>query len=73
MIKKHIELHQFAHDLRNVLSVIHSNAQILELTLAQPGLGKEQKIAEAIGRSARKMDTMIAERIDVLGKAGHSL
>lgn len=57
------DLAQLGHDLRNVLSVIYSNAQLLELLLDKAGLHDEQQIAKTVVSSAEDMNTLIEERI----------
>jgi len=58
-----IDLAQLGHDLRNVLSVIYSNAQLLELLLEKAGLEGERQIAQTVIESAEDMNTLIDERI----------
>lgn len=57
------ELAQLGHDLRNILSVIYSNAQLLELLLEKAGLHDERQIAKTVIESAEDMNTLIGERI----------
>lgn len=66
LINKPIEkqdLAQLAHDLRNVLSVIYSNAQLLELLLEKTGSSEERQIARTVIESAENMNALIDERI----------
>jgi signal transduction histidine kinase len=54
---------QLGHDLRNVLSVIYSNAQLLELLLERAGMEEEREVAHTVVESAEDMNTIINERI----------
>ncbi len=54
---------QVGHDLRNALSVIYSNAQLLELLLEKAGMKEEREIAHAVVESAEQMNTIINDRI----------
>jgi len=57
-------LRAVSHDLRNPLSAVLGQAQILERRLGKEGLPQEQKGAETIAAAARRMDIMIQDLVD---------
>jgi signal transduction histidine kinase len=63
------DLRHFSHDLRNLLSALSMNTQILELSLKQAGMEQELEIVQAIGDSVKKIEALLVERID--DPAGH--
>lgn len=50
---------KFSHDLRNSLSVIYTNAQILEFMLDKPETQKELEIVRSIHEASKKMTALI--------------
>ncbi len=64
------ELRRLSHDLKNALSAIYSYAQLLEFTLSKKHMTGEQRIAASICESAKKMDTMITDRIKDFNSRG---
>lgn len=62
--KEPLEASKFAHDMRNVLSIVFTNAQILELILEKAGSEDERKIAHAISESVAEMNAMIGNQFD---------
>jgi len=58
------ELGIVAHDIRNRLAVILSASQVLEMTMADPGMEKQRRVASSIGEAARQIDTIIRDRLD---------
>lgn len=58
-------VHTVSHDLRNPLTIINGQAQILERALDKPGQQQEAlRSAEAIVGSARRMNAMIQEILE---------
>jgi signal transduction histidine kinase len=53
-----------SHDIRNRLTSVHLNAQLLERSVIQRGLEKEQRFASILVGAARRLDTMIQELVD---------
>ena len=53
-----------SHDIRNPLTSVHLNAQLLEKALAERSLEKEQRLAAAVIGAARRLDAMIQELVD---------
>jgi signal transduction histidine kinase len=65
-IEQHHEqmLRLVSHDIRNPLTSVHLNAQLLEKALAERGLEKEQRLATVVIGAARRLDAMIQELVD---------
>jgi PAS domain S-box-containing protein len=57
-------LRLIAHDMRNPLTSVHLNAQLLGKLLAEKGLEREQRLADLVVRAARRLDAMIQELVD---------
>ncbi len=53
-----------SHDIRNRLTSVHLNAQLLEKSVTQRGLDKEQRFAAMLVSAARRLDAMIQELVD---------
>lgn len=53
-----------AHDLRNPLSIVRLNAQLLERSAASAGQGKQQRLASTIVMAAGRMDEMLQQLVD---------
>ena len=53
-----------SHDIRNPLTSVHLNAQLLQKALAERGLEKEQRLASVVIAAARRLDAMIEELVD---------
>jgi K+-sensing histidine kinase KdpD len=53
-----------SHDIRNPLTAVHLNAQLLQKALAERGLEKEQRFASVVIAAARRLDAMIEELVD---------
>jgi len=53
-----------SHDIRNPLTSVHLNAQLLEKCLAERGLEKELRLASVVIAAARRLDAMIEELVD---------
>lgn len=53
-----------SHDIRNRLTSVHLNAQLLEKSVIQRGLEKEQRFASMLVGAARRLDAMIQELVD---------
>ena len=53
-----------SHDIRNPLTSVHLNAQLLHKALAERGLEKEQRFASVVIAAARRLDAMIEELVD---------
>ncbi len=59
------DVHMISHDLRAPLTVIQGQAQLLQQGLERIGVdGRQQRSAEAILTSARRMNTMIQDLVD---------
>ena len=61
------------HELRNPLTSVQLNGQLLEQALGQPGLEKERRLAGMIVSSARKLDTLTQDLADVARLRGGQL
>jgi len=57
-------LRAISHDLRNPLSAILGQAEILKRRLGRAGLAQEQASAEAIATSAQRMNAMIQDLVE---------
>jgi signal transduction histidine kinase len=53
-----------SHDIRNPLTSVHLNAQLLHKALVERGLEKEQRLASVVIAAARRLDAMIEELVD---------
>jgi K+-sensing histidine kinase KdpD len=53
-----------SHDIRNPLTSVHLNAQLLQKALAERGLEREQRFASVVIAAARRLDAMIEELVD---------
>jgi signal transduction histidine kinase len=53
------------HELRNPLTSVQLNGQLLERALGKPGLEKERRFAAMIVSSARKLDILTQDLADV--------
>jgi len=53
-----------SHDIRNPLTSVHLNAQLLQKALAERGLEKEERFASVVIAAARRLDAMIEELVD---------
>ena len=53
-----------SHDIRNPLTSVHLNAQLLQKALTERGLEKEQRLASVVIAAARRLDAMIEELVD---------
>jgi signal transduction histidine kinase len=53
-----------SHDIRNPLTSVHLNAQLLQKALAERGLEKEGRLAAVVIAAARRLDAMIEELVD---------
>jgi PAS domain S-box-containing protein len=53
-----------SHDIRNPLTSVHLNAQLLSKVLTDKGLEKEQRLAGVVIGAARRLDAMIQELVD---------
>jgi len=53
-----------SHDIRNPLTSVHLNAQLLHKALVERGLEKEQRFASVVIAAARRLDAMIEELVD---------
>ena len=60
-------LSKLAHDLRNVISVVYLNIQVLELRLGKLDLKKETEIAAEIKSEIQKLNLLITEKMELLG------
>lgn len=58
-------IRRIAHDLRNPLTTISVQAELLQRRMSQQGQGREAEIAEAILANARRMDSLIADLVEV--------
>jgi len=65
-LEKHHEqmIRLVSHDLRNPLTSVHLNAQLLQKALTERGLEKEQRFASVVIAAARRLDAMIEELVD---------
>ena len=52
-------LQGFPHDIRNPLTSVHLNAQLLHKALAERGLEKEQRLASVVIAAARRLDSRL--------------
>jgi PAS domain S-box-containing protein len=57
-------LRLISHDIRNPLTSVHLNAQLLDKVLTEKGLEKEQRLASVVIGAARRLDAMIQELVD---------
>ncbi len=57
-------LRLISHDIRNPLTSVHLNAQLLDKVLTDKGLEKEQRLASVVIGAARRLDAMIQELVD---------
>jgi K+-sensing histidine kinase KdpD len=57
-------LRLISHDIRNPLTAVHLNAQLLDKVLTDKGLEKEQRLAGVVIGAARRLDAMIQELVD---------
>lgn len=57
-------LRLISHDIRNPLTSVHLNAQLLDKVLSDKGLEKEQRLAGVVIGAARRLDAMIQELVD---------
>ena len=53
-----------SHDIRNPLTAVHLNAQLLHKALTERNLEKEQRLASVVIAAARRLDAMIEELVD---------
>jgi signal transduction histidine kinase len=53
-----------SHDIRNPLTSVHLNAQLLQKALAERGLEKELRFVSVVIAAARRLDAMIEELVD---------
>ncbi|HEX7596659.1 MAG TPA: histidine kinase dimerization/phospho-acceptor domain-containing protein, partial [Polyangia bacterium] len=53
-----------SHDIRNPLTSVHLNAQLLEKSLADKDMEREQRLAASVIGAARRLDVMIQELVD---------
>jgi signal transduction histidine kinase len=53
-----------SHDIRNPLTSVHLNAQLLQKSLAERGLEKEERLVATVLAAARRLDAMIEELVD---------
>jgi signal transduction histidine kinase len=53
-----------AHDLRNPLSAVQINGQLIERAAAEQGLAKEARWARSIVEAARRMDDMLGKLVE---------
>ena len=53
-----------SHDIRNPLTSVHLNAQLLQKALSERGLEKELRFASVVIAAARRLDAMIEELVD---------
>jgi len=58
------DMRRFAHNLRNSMSVIYGNTQILEEYLGKKEMKKELKMIDKILHEIRKMNSLIAEELN---------
>lgn len=66
--------HTISHDLRNPLSTIQGHAQILQTMLQESQMGEKfRQSTQAILRSARRMNVMIQDLVDVARIEGGQL
>jgi signal transduction histidine kinase len=65
-LEKHHEqmIRLLSHDIRNPLTAVHLNTQLLQKALAERGLEKEQRFASVVIAAARRLDAMIEELVD---------
>jgi signal transduction histidine kinase len=65
-LEKHHEqmIRLLSHDIRNPLTSVHLNTQLLQKALAERGLEKEQRFASVVLAAARRLDAMIEELVD---------
>ncbi|HJX66028.1 MAG TPA: PAS domain-containing sensor histidine kinase [Polyangia bacterium] len=65
-LEKHHEqmIRLMSHDIRNPLTAVHLNAQLLQKALTERGLEKEQRLASVVIAAARRLDAMIEELVD---------
>jgi K+-sensing histidine kinase KdpD len=69
-VSRTLEQHQeqmlrlVSHDIRNPLTSVHLNAQLLSKVLTDKGLEKEQRLASVVIGAARRLDAMIQELVD---------
>lgn len=57
-------LRLISHDIRNPLTSVHLNAQLLNKVLTDKGLEKEQRLTGVVIGAARRLDAMIQELVD---------
>ena len=62
------KISKLSHDLRNSLSVVYSNAQLLELLTEKSG-GDVHKTAGQLTQSIQDMETLLTERVQALRDA----
>jgi signal transduction histidine kinase len=53
-----------SHDIRNPLTSVHLNAQLLEKSLADKDMEKEQRLTASVLGAARRLDVMLQELVD---------
>ena len=53
-----------SHDIRNPLTSVHLNAQLLQKILAERGLEREEGLVATVLTAARRLDAMIEELVD---------
>ncbi|MCL4533842.1 MAG: PAS domain-containing protein [Bacteroidetes bacterium] len=58
-------LHRISHDLRNSLTAVTVQAELLHRRLMRQGLEQDAEIAQAILESGRRMGSMIADLVEV--------
>ena len=65
-LEKHHEqmIRLVSHDIRNPLTSVHLNAQLLQKALTERGLEKEQRLASVVIAASRRLDAMIEELVD---------
>lgn len=54
-------MRHLAHALRNSMSVVYANLQLLEIYLERDGVLKERQIIDKVLREIRKMNSRITE------------
>ena len=57
-------LRLISHDLRNPLTAVQLNAQLIERAAAQDGRAKEERWASLIASAARRIDKMIQQLVE---------
>lgn len=62
------DMRRLAHDLRNSMSVVYANMQLLEIYLEREGVLKEKQIIASVLREIRKMNSRITEAANELSK-----